>query len=259
MSPQARAGEANDPIAFSPRPRPAQPPGTRQPPPFEPLPTEADDSDVIGADDIPPADSPPPPPILGAGPPVTRRLGKTPQRIQYATEGGRRPGKNTGAEMPSIYRRPRILQYWYVPVAAILAIGVAWGVVLAGDRLFGDDDNEAAAGTTQTSTPTATPTTSGAGAPATSATAGATGTAGSPTPSGAAPSGVKAVVAGTGGDCLNIRTGPGTSNPAPDCLDEGAVVTIVGEPEEANGLTWVHVISEAGHDGWVAEQYLERQ
>ncbi|MGK2965434.1 MAG: SH3 domain-containing protein [Tepidiformaceae bacterium] len=168
--------------------------------------------------------------------------------------------------MPSMYRRHRMLAYWYIPIAILLAVGVAWGVVAVGDQFFGGDDTPAAPGTTPTATTTqpagaATngPTqqlTPGAG---TSTTRPATTTTPSSGVGGPPAVGDAAVVDTDDGECLNIRTGAGSSNAAVDCLAVGTEVTVIEGPEAAGGLDWVRVTSEDGHDGWVALQYLEKK
>jgi len=188
-----------------------------------------------------------------------------PPRAQHGRLAG--GGSRPPVEDLRLYRRHEYLRYWYVPVAAALAVVVAVGVIWAADGLFGGGGNEpaapaptptatasAAANVTTTGTPT-TPT------PGTQTPATATGSppAGTPTPSSIAGTGQFRVVGGTGGDCLNIRTGPGTASPAADCLAEGTVVELTGESEESGGITWVRIVTESGHDGWVAEQYLLEQ
>ncbi len=56
------------------------------------------------------------------------------------------------------------------------------------------------------------------------------------------------------GQCLNVRPSPG-GNPPIMCLPEGTLVTIVGGPQEANGVTWWEV-SAGPVRGWSAGQYL---
>ncbi|MCX7616796.1 hypothetical protein [Tepidiforma sp.] len=56
------------------------------------------------------------------------------------------------------------------------------------------------------------------------------------------------------GQCLNVRPTPG-GNPPITCLPEGTLVTIIGGPQEVNGVTWWQV-SAGQVSGWSAGQYL---
>lgn len=49
---------------------------------------------------------------------------------------------------------------------------------------------------------------------------------------------------------LNVRSGPGTSNPAQFSLTSGTIVDVLGE---ANG--WTHIRDDQGRTGWVSSQY----
>jgi hypothetical protein len=194
--------------------------------------------EVIGA--------PPPPMRVVPGPSAPPPARKPPVASRaYAVD-------RAGKPMPRVYGGHRWLKLWYVPVAALVAVGVALGVVwVAG--LFDGDDGDAAAG----EDPTATATVAASGTPG-----GETAT-----PTGAAPTGGKfeindAVVItglGSGGTgeapCLNVRTEPGVDKPAVDCLREGTQLVILGGPEEAGGLTWWFVKTPSG-DLWAAEDYL---
>jgi len=63
-----------------------------------------------------------------------------------------------------------------------------------------------------------------------------------------------AVVTGTGNG-LNVRSQPGTTAEKVTTLPDGAVVTILGGPVEANGLTWWNI--QAGTaSGWSAQDFL---
>jgi hypothetical protein len=168
-----------------------------------------------------------------------------------------------------LYRRHEFLRYWYVPVAAALAVLVAIGVIWGSDKLFGGGgDNPASPtatatpseSTTVTVTVTGTPPTPTTGTPTagtqTPATVTGSPASGTRTPGATGPTGQTRVITGTGGDCLNIRTGPGTASPAVDCLAEGTVVQLAGETQESGGITWVRINTESGHDGWVSGEFL---
>ncbi|MGH2611223.1 MAG: RING finger protein, partial [Tepidiformaceae bacterium] len=185
--------------------------------------------------------------VIGAPPPAMRVVpgpaGESPQPRKPPVASRVYAVDRTGKPMPRVYGGHRLLRYWYVPVAALVAVGVAFGVIwLAG--LFGGDDSDAAGGDDATTTAAST------------ASAEATGASGTQTPAAtasAAPTGGKfqvndAVVitgvgTGSGGEapCLNIRTEPGTDQTIIDCLREGTQLTVLGGPQEAGGLTWWRV------------------
>jgi hypothetical protein len=192
--------------------------------------------------------------VIGAPPPRMRVVpgpgaGPPPRKPPVASRAY--AVDRAGKPMPKVYGRNRLLRYWYVPVAALVAVGVALGVIwVAG--LFDDDDGDAASGGDPTSVPTAaaseTPSSETA-SPTTASTGGKFE--------------INDVVVitgvGTGGageaPCLNIRTEPGTDQDIIDCLREGTQLTVLGGPQEAGDLTWWQVRSTSG-DGWAAEDYL---
>ncbi len=173
--------------------------------------------------------------------------------------------------MPGIYKERRWLQYWYIPVAAAIAVLVAGGVVYGANLLFGggDDDGE----NNQTvfeATPTATatlPRTTAANTTETTATTSAT-TGPSTTTTAtaiptAAPTGGKFQIADvlvvTGaGDCLNVRVAPDRLQPAIVCLKDGAEVGVTGGPQQADSFTWWQVITALG-EGWAVEDFLAKK
>ncbi len=163
--------------------------------------------------------------------------------------------------LPTIYTRPGILRFWCLPVGALLAAMVAFGVIWGIDYLSSDD--APAAVVVQTPTPSSTPTQEA------SATAPATGTqeplstdtpepADTPLATGISStfaSGDQAVVGGTGGDCLNVRAAAGLEGPAVDCIDDGTAVTIIGGPLSADSFIWWQ-IETPNSSGWAVEIYL---
>lgn len=56
---------------------------------------------------------------------------------------------------------------------------------------------------------------------------------------------------------LNLRSGPGLANSIVARLTYGMTVEIVGDPQAADGLSWVLVMTKAQQRGWVAGQYLD--
>ncbi len=119
---------------------------------------------------------------------------------------------------------------------------------------------------TPTQTPPATPThtATASATPTHTATASVTPTAtatATPTPTATptltptfTPTPVSARVANTGGRGLRLRWTPGGSLAA--VLAEGAVVTLLPERAEMDGLEWVRIQDSEGKTGWVAVDYL---
>lgn len=60
------------------------------------------------------------------------------------------------------------------------------------------------------------------------------------------------------GDCLNVRDAPSTSGNILDCLADGVLVRDSADVSQADGMTWAHVTTPAGVEGWVSTEYLER-
>ncbi|MGE5596603.1 MAG: RING finger protein [Hyphomicrobiales bacterium] len=204
-----------------------------------------DDAPVIGA-------------IPGARPRQQREVRDegfvrpTPPRRYVRTDGPpvRKP-------LPRVYGRHRVLDYWYVPVAAVLAIAVAFAVIWVADRLLGDGDGD--------NTPAAVstvPTTSGTQAAGSQSTPGAANTPNSSTPAttgGTFQVGDIVLVTGSG-ECLNVRPAPGldADNAPIACLPDGSEFRIKGGPQSVGNLQWWNVETEQG-DGWAAEDYLQRK
>lgn len=175
--------------------------------------------------------------------------------------------------MPSIYRRHRLLSFWYVPVSILIGAVVAVGVVLGADYLGGDDGE---GGSPSNPLPTTTPAPSSpeATTPPSDQTVtvvpSATPDAPRATATTAAEPTVTAlvgdflfgpddrvIVVGTG-DCLRVRDAPTTSGREISCLGDGVQATIIEGPAEANGFRWWLVRAGGVAEGWVAEDYLGR-
>ena len=168
---------------------------------------------------------------------------KPPRRYQDRPEpaAARRP-------LPQVYSRPRLLDYWYVPVAVAIAVVVAFGVIWVSERIFGGsgDDNTPAV----TDLPREQNDSGNAPATETSPTP-------TPVPGGTFIPGDIVVVTGSG-ECLNVRPSPGLDNEPVACLPDGSEFEILSGPQIVGDLTWWEVRTEQG-DGWAAEDYLRRR
>lgn len=60
------------------------------------------------------------------------------------------------------------------------------------------------------------------------------------------------------GSCLNIRAEPGTAAGVLTCAADGVLLRDTGETQEADGATWLRVVTPAGAEGWATTQYLQR-
>ncbi len=114
-----------------------------------------------------------------------------------------------------------------------------------------------ATATTAPATPTIAPTTAAATQAPTDTPAAAEPTA-SPTPSDELVAGAVAVVSDTAGRGLNMRSEASINAIAIKVLQEGAEVTIIGGPTEADDFTWFQVRDSANAEGWVASDWLVR-
>lgn len=268
VTPQALAYTSGIRPVGSPAPHPGE--GTRapaQPPADAPIPlrpqARAEPPPVIGD-----AQSPP---MIGADHPATVHRSLPEDVVPPVGTGPRRytppPGEQMPRKpMPQIYERHRLFAYWYVPVAVILAIGVALGVIFAAERLFGGDGEPQP---TATETPDTAETVTQSPAETPSPTTETTGTPDTETPEPSVTTGPGIFSAGdtvvvfNTGDCLNVRTAPGINdpetgelNPAIICIADGTRVTVTGGPEEAGSLTWWKVETVLG-EGWAAQDYLQ--
>ncbi len=67
--------------------------------------------------------------------------------------------------------------------------------------------------------------------------------------------GSSAVVSGTEGSGLRVRSGPGTTSNVLTTLKDGEKVEITGSPMESNGLTW-YPVKSGRVSGWSNSQFL---
>lgn len=267
VAPQAMAYTTGARPPGAPAPHPGE--GTRAaPPPLPPPPTPVDQT----PEPIPfrPPGRPHAPhaeehedEVIGGTPAVIHR--RLPENAVPPAPPPRRYVPPTGEQMPRkplprIYERHRLIAYWYVPVAAALAIFVAFGVIWTADRLFGGGSEKAAPGPTPTSAAT-TASSTGTPPPASTTTPDATASATPPPTNTTGPGKFTAgdilVVIGTG-DCLNVRTDPGIENDAIICIADATEVKVTGGPQQAGGLTWWKVETRLG-EGWAAEDYLVKK
>ena len=99
---------------------------------------------------------------------------------------------------------------------------------------------------TSTRTPTATPTNTPTFTPTPTYTP-------TPTPT---PTPVLAHVGGTGGQGVWMYRQPGLDGGKIGALRDGTMLTVTGEPVEADGYVWIQVIDPRGRLGWIPERYL---
>lgn len=231
------------PIAMRQRPQAEAAPAETDPP---------DDGVVIGDDSQTPPLRTVPPPAPLAGATVTRKPAAS--RAYKADRSGK--------PMPDLYARHRLLQFWYVPAAVLLAVVVAFAVIWVAGLFDGDSNPAGTTDPTRTLGPATVggPRPSGTVSPAatTATTVATTVPSGKFQPNDAVT--VTGVGAGTGSEagCLNVRTEPGTGNPAIVCVPDGTQLTVVGGPQEAGGLKWWKVRLTSG-EGWAAEDYLVKR
>lgn len=201
-------------------------------------------------------------PIIGGPPGSQPMIHRTlPSTVAIPSAAPRRyqppPGEQMPRrQMPKIYDRHPIFGFWYVPVAILVAIVVAFGVVWTVGQFTGDDDPE------QANNPTPGPTIAGGAAttqqPTTGAATPTTGPGQTPAPStgpGKFKGGDPVIVTGAAPECLNVRVQAGRDNDAIVCVQDGTELRVTGGPETASELTWWKVQTELG-EGWAAEDYL---
>lgn len=113
---------------------------------------------------------------------------------------------------------------------------------------------------TYTPLPTATPTATPSSTPTETATSTPTPTftptfTPTPTPT---PTPVLVQVGGTGGLGVWMYREPGLAGGKIAAWRDGTVMTVVGEPVEADGYVWIQVIDPKGRLGWIPDRYLIR-
>ena len=68
--------------------------------------------------------------------------------------------------------------------------------------------------------------------------------------------GAPVIVQGTGNAGLNLRAQPTTGAAIVITIKEGNALTVVGGPQEADGLVWWKLRTSDGKEGWGAAKYL---
>lgn len=71
--------------------------------------------------------------------------------------------------------------------------------------------------------------------------------------------GITAIVTGTEGVGVSLRSGPGTDNARLGVAYDGDVVEVVDGPEESGGFTWWFVRAADGTEAWLVEAFLQKQ
>ncbi len=79
---------------------------------------------------------------------------------------------------------------------------------------------------------------------------------GEPTTGGEITVGATVEVVNTGGAGVNVRALPSTDSEIIAVFNDGTILTVTGDPVEAEGFVWWPVESEDGIAGWVVEEYL---
>jgi hypothetical protein len=63
------------------------------------------------------------------------------------------------------------------------------------------------------------------------------------------------------GDCLNVRAVPAATARSLECVADGVLLLLdrgLEDTRTEGGVTWVHVVTPAGADGWASAQFLLR-
>jgi hypothetical protein len=68
--------------------------------------------------------------------------------------------------------------------------------------------------------------------------------------------GARVAVTGTQGSGLNLRAEPGTGGAVVVNVREGAVLTVIEGPQEADGYAWWKLRTAEGQEGWGAANWL---
>jgi hypothetical protein len=59
------------------------------------------------------------------------------------------------------------------------------------------------------------------------------------------------------GSCLRIRAEPSLTAETLDCLADGSLLQDTGETRQADGATWLSVVTPARRQGWASTAFLE--
>jgi len=59
------------------------------------------------------------------------------------------------------------------------------------------------------------------------------------------------------GDCLNLRLQPSRSAEVLNCFRDGTILDHLGESTQADGVTWAHVSTLDGWQGWASLEFLD--
>jgi hypothetical protein len=60
------------------------------------------------------------------------------------------------------------------------------------------------------------------------------------------------------GSCLRVRAEPSLSGQVLDCLADGVLLQDMGETREADGASWLSVVTPARRQGWVSTAFVQR-
>lgn len=169
-----------------------------------------------------------------------------------ATYRGLRRG---GARFYTLEREAILRRASLTLIASVLFFSGAVGFLLMQQRQI-DDEEAAAAGETIEGVETTTPTPEVSNFPPTSSP---TATEDTSLPTATVTAVIcRAVVQGTSGNGLTLRSSPGGDEVA--VLPESTLITLVADepPQELDGLVWRKASSiVTGEEGWLAENYLE--
>lgn len=84
----------------------------------------------------------------------------------------------------------------------------------------------------------------------------AMGTVGSMASTSALKQGMFTTVVGTGGYGMRLRFGAGADYLTIRIVDDGETLSVLGGPEQSEGMRWWRVQDALGNVGWAAEEFL---